>query len=138
MAKKQVEAVEKESDGLLTLREAAGYLGVTDQRIRTLLRTGRVPAQKNEKGYWRVATEALDKYNATKGQRTSGKKAYVAKLSPEQLEMLQALCEDEDELNDVEFAPRYNYDPEKAKAYRLARAEKLAAEEAAAEAEAES
>lgn len=134
MAKKQVEAVEQESDGLLTLREAAGYLGVTDQRVRTLLRTGRVNAVKNEKGYWRVTKDELDGYQDTKGQRTSGKKAYVVRLTPEQLTMFEDFV-DAEEMEDIEFAPRYNYDPKKAKAYRLARAKKLAAEVAEAEAE---
>ncbi len=123
-------------DSLLTLREAAAYLGVTDQRVRTLLREGRIPADKNEKGYWRVSTEALDAYSTTKGQRKAGGKSFVFRANPEEFEALQAFVAEQG--FEIEFSPRYKYDPEKAKAYRLARAEKQAAEAEAAEAEAES
>ncbi len=127
---------EVQEDGLLNLRQAAAYLGITDQRVRTVLREGRVEATKNEKGYWRVSTEALDAYNATKGQRKAGGKSYVVRLDSEQKVWL------EEQLAkagiETELTPRYNYDPEKAKAYRLARKEKLAAEAAESEDEAES
>ncbi len=121
-----------QDDGLMNLREAAAYLGITDQRVRTVLREGRVEATKNEKGYWRVTQEALDAYNTSKGQRVSGEKSYVVRLDPEQKAWLELALADEG--LEIEITPRYNYDPEKAKAYRLARQAKLAAE---AEAEAE-
>ncbi len=145
MAKKQAEVqadapeVATQDDGLLNLRQAAAYLGVTDQRVRTVLREGRVEATKNEKGYWRVTTEALDAYNATKGTRQAGAKAYVFKADADQLAEIQAAFEAAG--LEVEIAPRYKYDPAKAKAYRLARAEKQAAAaeaEEAAQAESES
>jgi len=144
MARKQTqtdapEAVTPEGPELLTLRQAAAYLGVTDQRVRTILREGRVEATKNEKGYWRVTTEALDAYNVTKGTRQAGAKAYVFKADAEQLEAIQAAFEDAG--LEVAIEPRYKYDPAKAKAYRLARAEKQAAAaeaEEAAQAESES
>jgi excisionase family DNA binding protein len=122
-------------DSLLTLREAAAYLGVTDQRVRTLLREGRIEATKNEKGYWRVSPEALDAYNATKGQRTMGGKSFVFRANPEEFAALQMFVAEQG--YEIEFSPRYKYDPEKAKAYRLARAEKQAAEADAEASEAE-
>lgn len=123
-----------QDDGLMNLREAAAYLNITDQRVRTVLREGRVKAGKNEKGYWRVSREALDAYSASKGQRQSGSKAYVIRLNPEEKVWLEEQLVEAG--FEVAIEPRYNYDPEKAKAYRLARAEKQAAE-AEAEAPAE-
>ncbi len=131
MARKQSEEVEQPA--LMTLREAAAYAGVTDQRIRTLLRTGRVQATKTDDGHWRVSQEAIDGYNATKGQRVSGKKAYVVRLSAEEMAQLEAFAVDSG-WEEFTIEPRYKYDPEKAKAYR----QKRAAEQAEAEAEAES
>ncbi len=133
MAKDNEQSNEQE---LLTLREAAAHLGVTDQRIRTLLREGRIPAEKNEKGYWRVPPASLDEYTASKGQRKMGSKSFVFRATPEEYEALLQFVADQG--YKIEFAPRYNYDPAKAKAYRLARAERQAVEvEAEAEAEAE-
>lgn len=125
----------KQDNGLLTLKEAAAYLEVTEQRVRTLLREKRVEAVKNDKGYWRVTKEALDSYNATKGQRVSGRKAFVVRLTPEELEALNTFI-GEQGWEEVTVEPRYNYDPAKAKAYREQRAAKLAAEAEAETAEA--
>ena len=117
---------------LLTLREGAAYLGVTDQRMRTILREGRVDATKNEKGYWRVSTEVLDNYQATKGRRLDGAKAWVARMTDEQKVVLEDFITSQGEgCEEVVFAPRYNYDPEKAKAYRQKRKAQLAEETAA-------
>lgn len=117
---------------LLTLREGAAYLGVTDQRMRTILREGRVDATKNEKGYWRVTPEVLDNYQSTKGRRLDGAKAWVARMTDEQKVVLEDFIAIQGEgWEEVVFAPRYNYDPEKAKAYRQKRKAQLAEETAA-------
>ena len=49
MAKSKSQSNEQSTEGLMNLREAAAYLGITDQRVRTVLREGRVEATKNEK-----------------------------------------------------------------------------------------
>jgi hypothetical protein len=82
-----------------------------------------------------VSKEALDAYNATKGQRRSGRKAYVVRLNEEELEALEQFLTSSD-FESKAIEPRYNYDPAKAKAYREARQAKLAAE-ATEEAQAE-
>jgi excisionase family DNA binding protein len=131
----QEQEQEQPSNGLLNLREAANYLGVTPQRIRTILRDGRVESTKNEQGHWRVSTEQLDLYNATKGRRTGGAKSYVCRLAPEQHKALAEFIASQGwDAEKVGLKPRYNYDPDKAKAYRQKRAQKQA-EEAEAEAE---
>ncbi len=129
MARKTAQAEQVEAPVLLTLREAAAHLGITEQRVRNLLSTGRIPATKNEKGYWRVTAENLDGYNETKGRTRNGRKQYVLPLSPEQLEALQMWLNTQG-YEDVEIKPRYSHDPVKAKAYREARKAKLAAEAA--------
>lgn len=130
MAKSQSTAQPEQSDeGLLNLREAAAYLEVTDQRVRTILREGRIVATKNEKGYWRVSKEELDKYNATKGSRRSGAKSYVFRASEEELATLQEFAAENG--LDLGIKPRYKYDAGKAKAYRQKRKAQLATEKAA-------
>lgn len=124
---------EKKKEELLTLREGAAYLGVTDQRMRTILREGRVEATKNEKGYWRLTTEALDDYNENKGRRLDGGKTWTIRLSPEQHVALTDFIDANPIMAGVELSERYNYDPAKAKAYRQKRKAQLAAEAALAQ-----
>lgn len=123
-------ATESGNGDLLTLRQGAAYLEVTDQRMRTVLREGRVEATKNEKGYWRVSVEALDNYKATKGRRLDGAKTWTVRLDEDQKVVMEEFVASQG-WEGVEFSPRYNYDPEKAKAYRQKRKAQLAEEIAA-------
>lgn len=132
MAQKKASATE--TPELLTLRQGAAYLGVTDQRMRTILREGRVEATKNEKGYWRVSPEVLDNYQATKGRRSDGATAKVVRLTEEQQAALEVFIAEQG-WEGVAFTNRYNYDPDKAKAYRQKRKAQLAEETAALEGE---
>lgn len=100
--KKTAEQLKGNEDGLMTLKEASAYADVTAQRIRTLLREGRVNATKNERGHWRVSREAIDAYNASKGQRKGGK-AWVIRVEPEQLETVRELLAG----YGIEMEPRY-------------------------------
>lgn len=134
----QAEAVEVEVNfekGLIDIKGAAAYLGISAMRIRTLLREGRLEgAEKVQVGdtavvKWVIPQSALDSYTATKGTfgaSRKGGKAYVVRVTgPETFEALQKFCE-KNELPEPEL--RYKYDPDKAKAYRA----KKAAEEAEA------
>ncbi len=79
------------------VQEAAAYLGVRTQRIRTLLRKGIVKGKKvpiEGTGYapWKIAQSALDAYKASNpsGSR-SGAKKYILRLTAEQYIEIAAL-----------------------------------------------
>jgi len=79
------------------VQEAAAYLGVRTQRIRTLLRKGilngkKVPIEGTGYAPWKVAQSALDAYKANPGSSgRSGVKKYIVFLTPEQHTEIAAL-----------------------------------------------
>lgn len=134
-----VAAADLKPGDLTDIKGAAAYLNVSEMRVRTLLREGRlegatkVPVGETQVVKWQVPVSALDTYRETKGtfgEGRKGGKAWVVRIKePAQLELLQKFCSD----NGLdEPTPRYKYDPEKAKAYRLKKAAEKKAEAAAA------
>lgn len=115
---------------LMNIRVAALYADLSEMRIRTLLREGRLKADKNEQGHWVISKTAIDEYNETKGQRGGGPrgegKLWVIRVKHADIaDVREAL-----EPFGIELQPRYNY--EKQAEYRKKRAARLKAEKAAA------
>lgn len=131
----QVAASALSAGDLTDIKGAAIYLDISEMRIRTLLREDRLEgSEKVQVGEtqvmkWQIPVSALDTYKETKGTFGSGRKggkAWVVRITDiAQLDLLKAFCE-KNELAAPE--PRYKYDPEKSKAYRLERAAKKKAE----------
>jgi len=123
----------------LGVKEAAAYLNVSDMRIRTLLREGRlegahkVQVEGTSIQKWAIPVSGLDTYRETKGTFggvRKGGKAFVVRISgPDQYEALKAFCEEQ---GMAAPEPRYKYDPEKQKEYREKRRQKKLEEAAAA------
>ena len=109
-----------------TIREAARTLDVSEIFMRALVRSGRLPAQKEGDGptaKWVIPQSSLDEYKATKGTRrtTEGKngKAFTIHVPSAQNEKVrEALAPFGIEL-ELKVS---NYSTEKAKAYRAKRA----------------
>lgn len=116
------------------VRLAALYLNISEMRIGTLVREGRIPARKDEQGRWLINQEALDTYTETKGSRGGGGPRGDGKMWK-----VRILYKDLDDVKkalakfDAELEPAYNY--EKQREYRLKAAAKKKAEAAEAEAE---
>jgi hypothetical protein len=127
----------------LTLKESAAYLGISEMRMRSLVRDKRIEGahqvkrEGTEVKQWQCPVTGLDKYAATKGtfgvgggKRTG--KTWIAKVTGgvEQVEAFQKWCAAQNP--PVQLLPRFKYNREKSKAYRVARNAKLKAEKAAA------
>lgn len=125
----------KEGD-MLTIKEAAEYLGISEMRVRTLVREGRLEGAEMQQvkdtsvKRWVIPVEGLDLYSETKGtfgggSRAGGKAWIVRVEGPEPFAALETFCKNTTGVSGP-FA-RYKYDPEKQKAYRIQRKAKLAA-----------
>ena len=85
------------NDKQFSVQEAAAYLGVRTQRMRTLLRKGIVKGKKTPiegTGYapCKVAQSMLDNYKANHATSTrSGAKKYILRLTAEQYAEVAAL-----------------------------------------------
>jgi len=100
----------------MPLRLAAVYSDTSEQRLRALMREGKIKATKTDQGAWMITKAVLDAYKATKGTRTGGGgsrgdgKSYVihvqAKLHDEVEAFLKKLG--------IGLEPRYNYAKQKA------------------------
>lgn len=118
---------------VMELRIASVYLDMSETRLRTLLREGRIKATKDEEtGKWQIKKADLDTYNATKGTRTSAGprkqqgegKAWLVKVPYAKFQAVKdALA-----ILGIELLPRYNYD--KQRAYQSKRKAAKAAEKA--------
>jgi hypothetical protein len=117
----------------MSLRFASIYSDISEQRLRTLVREGKIASTKTEKGVDQVTKEALDTYSATKhtggtgGARKVTAGSWVIRVPNEKLDQVQ------DALGalGIELAQRYDY--AKQKAYRTKKAlEKIAAAKEAA------
>jgi sporulation protein YlmC with PRC-barrel domain len=113
----------------MNIRLASVYLDVSEQRIRALLREGRIKADKDEAGAWIISKEALEAYKAEHAQgpkRTSGVsgkgKAYVVRVPFQKIQAVKDFLATQD----IELEQRYNYD--KMKVYQQKRKARLAAE----------
>ena len=126
---------------MLSINEAAEVLDISEMRIRTLLRDRRlegavkVKVGETEVEKWSIPRAALDKYVATRGTfgKTGGKrgdgKAFVIRLKgPEQVKQVQEFLG----TIGVKLEPRYNYNTDKQKAYRVKRKAALKEKKAAA------
>jgi hypothetical protein len=88
-----------------SIKAAADYLGVSVNRVRTLIRQGKLSViEKTMLGVAGVTVkvitrDALDAYQREAGARKSGSRAYVVKLTPEQVEQVKALG--------IDLEPRY-------------------------------
>lgn len=47
----------------MRVTDAAKVLGVGEQRVRTLIRAGRISASRDERGYYEISPEALEEYS---------------------------------------------------------------------------
>ncbi len=92
---------------LLSLKEAAKYLKVSDFRMRMLLlKDERVVGTKVQEAHfekWYVERSELDNYIAQRGKMRDGRKAYLARLKPDQVKAMRAYCKSEG----IPFHPRY-------------------------------
>lgn len=116
----------------MSLRLAAVYVDVSEQRLRILVREGKIVATQDERGQWWITRETLDAYVASKklgaprtsrSGRTTNGKAWIIKVKAENYDAVVAALEP----FGIELEPRYNY--AKQKAYQAKRrAAKKAAE----------
>ncbi len=92
---------------LLSLKQAAKYLKVSDFRMRMLLlKDERVTGTKVQEAHfekWYVEKSELDSYISQRGKMRDGRKAYLARLTPEQVSGMRAYCKKQG----IPFAPRY-------------------------------
>lgn len=96
----------KEKKELLTLKESARYLGIGDFRMRHIILENKVTATKVKEGHinkWYVEKDSLDRYQSTKGRSKDGKKAFLVRLSPEELEVVTKFLTE----REIEIGPRY-------------------------------
>lgn len=116
---------------VMNLRLAAVYVDVSEQRLRTVAREGRVKGKKDENGAWIFSKADLDVYLEEKktqprrgGTRGEGK-LWIIRVKYENLEEVKATLGK----FGIELQPRYNY--EKQRAYREKRKKEEAAQKAA-------
>lgn len=114
----------------MNLRLAALFIDVSEMRIRSLLREGKIKATKDGEGRWLVTKADLNAYSATKGTRkASGErpegKAWVVHVKATNYKDVEAALAK----FGIKLEPRYDY--EKQKAYRTQRAIKIKAAKAA-------
>jgi hypothetical protein len=101
----------------MDLRMAALYIDVSETRMRSLLREGRIPAQKDESNRWVVTKADLDGYNATKGQRKVS--AGPTRRGTGKFWLIQVSYEHLQEVKDalapmgIELQPRYDYNKQR-------------------------
>ena len=110
---------ETTANSTLNIRQAAIAMGTSEQYVRQLLITGKVPGEKNEKGVWTVNAEDAAQHSVA--SKSNAAVAYIVYLTPEEVTRVQAA------LPMVRLEKRF--DSTKAKAYR---ARKSQNEEAAA------
>lgn len=67
-------------DGTTNSRGAAMYLGIGEGQIHQMLKNNRLVDAAQVDGKWRVSKEALDLYEATKGQRAPGGNAAAGRV----------------------------------------------------------
>lgn len=96
----------------LTIREAAREFDKSEVRIRRMIKEDRVEAQLVEVQQgdhtfqrYEITRASLEKYENEKGRKADGKKAYIVRLSSEELAALEAYAA-EQEL-EIEFEARY-------------------------------
>lgn len=91
---------------LLSLKEAAKFLGIGEFRMRRILSTSRIVASKVKEQHfekWYVKRSDLIQYRETKGRVKDGKKAYLVRLNEEELLIFSEFCKEQK----VEITPRY-------------------------------
>jgi excisionase family DNA binding protein len=132
----------EETKKLLSIKEAAKIAGVTDMYMRALIRSGRISATRDEFGRYQIEPEAVATFETTKGERrgrqsADGTRGFIVKVPSEVLTQVVEVLKG----FDIELEPRFHYDPEKSKAYRIERQAKMRAaaktQDAAADAPAE-
>ncbi len=108
MAKKQV----------LTIREAAKEFDKSEVRIRRMVKEDRVEAKlveikRGEGSYQRyeITRASLEAYEASKGRRADGKRAYIFRADNAQFAKISALCAE----LEVEVEARYQPKKKEAK-----------------------
>lgn len=76
-------------EGFVNINGAAEHLGISPNRIRSLLKDGRIPGAEKQPplsgegpGRWAIPTAGLDEYAKNKGSRSSGAFAWVAYVKP--------------------------------------------------------
>lgn len=97
---------EKKEVKLLSIKEAAEYLGIKEFRTRKILQSDRVNAVKVKEAHyekWYVSQEELDKYRATTGRTKDGRKAYIARCNESEAKLLADFCKK----NKISFEARY-------------------------------
>lgn len=111
----------------LNIKAAAAYAGMSEMRIRNLLKEGRIEGEKQQLGdseivTWRTSEAAIDAYKTNGRKVNQNGKAWIIRLTKEQLEALLPTLE----AMDIELENRFTYDAEKSKAYREAKKQKAA------------
>jgi hypothetical protein len=113
----------------MNLRLAAVFLDMSAQRIRTLVREGKIEGASKGEGGWAFTKAGLEAYKQTAANtpRAGGArgKSWLVKIPAEKLEAAKAALA---ELG-LELAPRYNY--AKQREYQAKRKVAKAAEKAA-------
>jgi hypothetical protein len=86
----------------LPIKEAANFLGVKPQYVRTLIRNGKFKptkvavAEGSEVWRWEIPVEQLESYRAnagTRSRRADGRTKYIMYATPEELEQVNAVAE---------------------------------------------
>ncbi len=126
MARKQDQSEPK----VFTAKQAAEYLGKTEQQVKSLMRRGKLLSVEHNLEALGMTVKVieqavLDAYLAQETEGHKESKAYIVRLTKAQREVLQPILEQ----YAVTLEQRYSYDPDKAKAYRVARKGHAANEE---------
>jgi len=114
----------------MDLRLAAIYIGVSEGRVRSLSREGKI-GTKAEGGKWQYAKKELDAYlTAPKAARKTGAphgegKAFVVRIKFQDMQSVKDFLA----TKGISLEPRYNYDNQKK--YQAKRKAAKAAEKAA-------
>lgn len=119
---------------VMSLRLASLYADISEQRLRSLVREGKIKATQSEQGQWMVSKGEIERYNAEKGHGGGGGggaakgagKAYIIKVPADKHAEVRAALT----AFGIELLPRYNYEHQKAyqeKRRAAKRAEKLVA-----------
>lgn len=115
---------------VMDLRSAALFLGLSEQRVRTLAREEQIPASKTESGAWAFNKSDLETWKSTPRVRKSGGprgegKMYKVRVKYADLEKAKAALAE----FGIELQPAYNY--AKQAEYRKKRQSRLRAEKMA-------
>jgi flavin-dependent dehydrogenase len=91
-----------------TIKEGMVYCGIKEFYMRRLVREERIPTkhvQINKKGGFKhlIDVKELDKYLATKGRKSDGKRAFIFRADDAKYNEIKKVLEE----LDTESAPRY-------------------------------